>query len=257
MLVKRLPGPRTMTSASCDRADGVLGHDDVVGASQTRSMPDARAMRDWPSIVSPSLRRAWRTTGVGRDRQDLAADRQHPVHLADAFLEVAALDRRQGRDQQVPDGVAGQARGLVELPGPLALREAVLEQLGHERLGVGEGDDAVADVADGRHAELLAELARRAAVVGDRDDRREVARVLLEPAQEHRQAGPAADGHDLRPAGEEALLVDDLDERLVGVRRAERLHDRLDRLDRAEDEQPDPERADDERPRDIRAGAGG
>ena len=98
--------------------------------------------------------------------------------------------------------------------------EAVLEQLAHERLGVGERGDAVADVADRRDAELLAQDARRAAVVGDGDDRGEVARVLLEPAQEGREAGPAADRDDPRPAGEEALLVDQLDERLVRPRRS-------------------------------------
>ena len=78
-------------------------------------------------------------------------------------------------------------------------------------------DDAVADVADRRDPELLAELAGRAPVVGHRDDRGQVARVLLEAAQQRRQAGPATDRHDPRPAGEEALLVDDLDERLVRV----------------------------------------
>ena len=61
----------------------------------------------------------------------------------------------------------------------------------------------------------VAQHARRAAVVGDGHDRGQVAGVLLEAAQEGRQAGPAADRDDPRPAGEEALLVDELDERLV------------------------------------------
>ena len=51
------------------------------------------------------------------------------------------------------------------------------------------------------------------------DDRGQVARVLLEAAQERRQAGPAADRDDPRAAGEEPLLVDELDERLVRRRR--------------------------------------
>ena len=69
----------------------------------------------------------------------------------------------------------------------------------------------------------VAQHARRAAVVGDGDDRGQVAGVLLEAAQERRQAGPAADRHDPRAAGEEPLLVDELDERLVGVGRPERV----------------------------------
>ena len=92
----------------------------------------------------------------------------------------------------------------------------------------------------------LAELARRAAVIGHRDDRGQVARVLLEAAQERREARAAADRHDPRAAGEEALLVDDLDERLVRVGRAQRFHDRPDRLDRAEPEQPDADDAEED-----------
>ena len=84
----------------------------------------------------------------------------------------------------------------------------------------------------------LAQHARRAAVVGDGHDRGQVARVLLEPAQQRRQPGPAADRDDPRPARQEPLLVDDLDERLVGVGRAERVGEDADDPIRAErDEQ--------------------
>ena len=41
--------------------------------------------------------------------------------------------------------------------------------------------------------------------------------MLLEAAQQRRQAGPAADGHDPRPAREEPLLVDELDERRLSA----------------------------------------
>ena len=77
--------------------------------------------------------------------------------------------------------------------------------------------------------ELLAQHAGRAAVVGDGHDRGQVAGVLLEAAQQRREAGPAADRHDPRPAREEPLLVDELDERLVAVGRPERGHERPDR----------------------------
>ena len=100
-------------------------------------------------------------------------------------------------------------------------REAVLQQLSHERLGVGQRDDAVADVTDGRDAKLLAQNSRRATVVGHGHDRRQVAGVFLEAAQERRQAGPAADRDDPRATGQESLLVDHLDERLVASPAAE------------------------------------
>ena len=69
------------------------------------------------------------------------------------------------------------------MPGQaVALLEPVLEQLGDERLGVGEGGDAVAHVARRQDAQLSAQNAGAAAVVGDGDDRREVVGVLLQSA---------------------------------------------------------------------------
>ena len=55
-------------------------------------------------------------------------------------------------------------------------------------------------------------------------------RVLLEAAQQRRQAGPPADRDDPRAARQEPLLVDELDQRgLVRVGAAERAHERADR----------------------------
>ena len=112
MLVNRLPGPRTMTSASAIAASASSrGRDVRRASSQTRSIPVVRgdpATGRRPRV--PSRSRAWRMTRRRRDRHDLAAHGEDPVHLADALLEVAALDGRQGRDQQVADGVAAEAR---------------------------------------------------------------------------------------------------------------------------------------------------
>ena len=135
-------------------------------------------------------------------------------------------------------------------------REAVLEQARHRRLGVRQRRDAVADVAHRRDAQLLAQLARRAAVVGDRHDRRDVAGHLLEAAQQRRQAGAAADGHDARPARERALLVHELDERLAcapGTARAGRARSRH----RPISDDGDAERDDHERTQRARAGTAG
>ena len=170
-----------------------------------------------------------------RRRDHPAAHREDPVHLAHGLLEVPSLEVDEGRQQQVADGMAAEARRRrllvtrrrgVEDGAAADAREAVLEQLAHQRLGVGERDDAVADVAHGRDAELGAEHARRAAVVRHRDDRREVGRVLLEPAQERREARPAAHRDDAWPAREEPLLVDDLDHRQLPVPERERVHER-------------------------------
>ena len=135
--------------------------------------------------------------------------------------------------------------------------EAVLEDLAHQRLRVGQGDDAVADVADRRDPELLAQDARRAAVVGDGHDRGQVAGVLLQPAQQRRQPGPAADRDDPRAAGEEPLLVDQLDQRLVRVGRAERVGQDVDRPIDAERDERDADGRGDEPAQRRTAGTGG
>ena len=70
----------------------------------------------------------------------------------------------------------------------------------------------------GGDAQLRAQLARRAAVVGHGDHGGDVAGDLLEAPQQGRQAGAAADGHDARTARQRALLVHQLDERLAARR---------------------------------------
>ena len=96
----------------------------------------------------------------GRPGHDLAAHREHAVRLAHPFLEVA-LDVAEGGDEEVAEGVAGDP-----LRARRRAREAVLEEPRHDRLGVGEGRDAVADVAHRRDAQLVAQAARRSAVIG-------------------------------------------------------------------------------------------
>ncbi len=81
--------------------------------------------------------------------------------------------------------------------------------------------------------------------------------MLLEPAQEGRQAGPAAERDDPRTAGEEALLVDDLDERPVLVVGSERVGQDADDLPRREREDGHADRRQDERPEPVRQGLEG
>ncbi len=128
----------------------------------------------------------------------------------DGLGEVSG-DAGEGGEEEVAEAVAFEVAG----------GEAVLEEAGEEGFVLGEGDEAVADVAGGKHLEVFAETTRGAAVVGDGDDGGEVAdeggEVLrggvaeaasargggdegLEAAQERREAGSAADGDDSKLA---------------------------------------------------------
>src|SRR5581483_9464500 len=79
---------------------------------------------------------------------------------------------------------------------PLALGEAEAKEIGDERFVVGQRDQAVANVAGRKDAEFLLQPPRRAAVIADGYDGREVAGAPLQTAQQRRQAGAAADGDD-------------------------------------------------------------
>ena len=205
-----------------NRLERVVGRQDVVRAEpdalDAGGAHDRRLALDLLPVLQPRVQCQRR----GRNRHDLTAHGENPVDPSDTLLEIAVLERRHGRDQQVAHGVPGEP---LTVPARSLVREPVLEHAVHHRLGVGERRDAVADVADGRDPELAAEHAGRAAVVSNRDDRREVARVLLHPAQQRRQPGPSTDRHDPGPAVQEALLVDDLDQRLESIVRAERVHE--------------------------------
>ena len=120
--------------------------------------------------------------------EDPSLHGQHPARLQDGPLE-AARDPGHGGDEQVAEAVPLQ---------PSALAEAILEELGGQRLGVGQGGDAVAEVARRQHPQLPPEPSRGAAVVGHGDDGRDVGGVFLEPPEQGGQAVSPADGHHLR-----------------------------------------------------------
>ena len=170
-----------------------------------------------------------------RRRQHLAADREDAVGLAHRLLEVAG-DGGHGGDEEVPECVVVEARPL---------REAVLHQLGHERLRVGQGGNAVADVAGWHDPELLAQASRAAAVIGDRNDRRDVRAVALESAQQRREAGSAAERHDPGAAGEVAFRVEDLHHAVAA--RDERRDDRSHQPPEPDPGQPEAEQCDQRR----------
>jgi len=193
--------------------------------------------------------RRWLTPGIGVKRWLVVLF----AGLLLLALGVAHLIRQASRDLE-PTGLAQSlidAITLQFLPYPLrgllagvaaerpatrrrwvagAAGEAVLEQLAHQWLGVSECGDAAPNVANGRDPELLAQDAGRTAVVGDRYDGGQVARVLLEPAQQRREPGSAADRDDPWTLGQEPLLIDEFHEGLMAnANPLERVRQRADR----------------------------
>ena len=76
------------------------------------------------------------------------------------------------------------------------------KELFHEPFLIGQGDQAVAQVTRRDDIQVLADTARRAAIIGNGDDGRQIIGLGLEAAQHDRQARAAADDDDLRPFGQ-------------------------------------------------------
>ena len=149
--------------------------------------------------VEPHVRR--------RRRKHAPLDGENLRRLVQRLFHVAR-DLRHGSDEEIAEAVPLELRAALE---------AILEELLHQGLRIGKRDEAVPQIARRNDSQLFPEPARRAAVVGDRHDRRHVARRLLDAAQQHGKPVPAADDRDLRPLVEAALLVDDVDELLRAV----------------------------------------
>ncbi len=124
-----------------------------------------------------------------RRRHDAAVDCQHAPDLGDGGVERADHLGQRGQED-VAEGVACELSAI----------EAVPEEPVHERLVLGQRDQAVADVARRRHREVAPQAAAGAAVVGQRDDRRDLRARELETAQEHGHAGAPAEADDAQLA---------------------------------------------------------
>ena len=132
----------------------------------------------------------------GGHREHPAGDGQDLAHAADRLIEAAAGNTVEGRQEQVAEA----------LPLEGALGEAVVEQLSHQGLHVGQGFQAVSHVPRRQHPQFLAEYAGAAAVVRHRDDGGEVVGVPLQTPQHGGEARSAADGDDLRPLSAGAAI---------------------------------------------------
>ena len=185
MLVNRLPGPATITSARRERV--------------ARLGQEARPLRNQRDARDPPARRRDRGFAAQHaavlelrdERDDLARRRQHRAVRADH----ARRDFHRAREVVRDVGERRQARGCRSRgrssPSPDA--EAVLEDVGDERVVVRERRQAVADVARRDDVEFRAQLSRAPAVVGGRDDGDEpIARRDLAAAARRRRRAAAA-----------------------------------------------------------------
>ena len=104
------------------------------------------------------------------------------------------------------------------MPVQAALFEPVLKEGRHQWLDVGQGGDALAEVAGWEDPVLRPQLARAAAVVRHRHDRGQVAGVLLQPAKHGGEARPATERDHPGPLLQKAIVIDDLGEGPVAAR---------------------------------------
>ena len=102
---------------------------------------------DSPSTVLPLID-ATRVTSCSVDGHDRALDREHLPGFAQRVLEVSG-DVGHRHDEEVSEGVAVER----------ALLEAMVEELLHQRLGVGQRDQALAEVAGRQDPILVAQPA--------------------------------------------------------------------------------------------------
>ncbi len=144
--------------------------------------------------------------GVERGELGLQHDRFHRRrhHPADRLQQATGFVERVGEaaeglgetdEHEVAEGVALE----------LAVAEAVLERLRPHAVVAGERDEAPADVAGRRHAEVAAEPARRPAVVGHAHDRGDRAGVPADGAQRGGESVPAPERDDGRAVGRESV----------------------------------------------------
>ena len=112
------------------------------------------------------------------------------VHHLGQFLHGLVdvpLHFRQGRNNQIADGMAGQ-----ELVGTV---KAVLKNIPFQLWQVRQGHQGIANVTWWHHVDVVAQDPGRPPVVGDRYHRRNFNILVAQAAQNDWQPGPATDHH--------------------------------------------------------------
>ena len=137
-----------------------------------------------------------------RRRQHAALDVQDALNLQQRALHIAGYIA-EGGDEQIAECVTVQA----------AAAEAVFHQLRHQALVLREGGDIAAQVPRRQTAHFAAQPARRAAIIADGNDGRDIGALRFEAAQDRRQPRAAANGHQARAAAAHAMGDDHIDNR--------------------------------------------
>ncbi len=116
-------------------------------------------------------------------------------------LGKIARHMAQRGQKQISETVSAQSAARMK---------TILKQTAQQRFVLRERHHAVANIAGRQHAVFAPQAARTSAVIGDRDDRGEIAdrmavrflaaprNIMLQSAQQHGKAGAAADGDHTR-----------------------------------------------------------
>ena len=107
---------------------------------------DGRLAGDFGAIDE----RRFELDGVERRGHDATFDLQDATRLVDRLIEAPGNGGHR-REKEIAERVSGE---------PSALRETIAEELGHERLVVGERDQTIPNIAGRQDAELFVETAR-------------------------------------------------------------------------------------------------
>ena len=235
--MNRLPGPMTMSSASAMAWSASSVGWTSSGVTQTRSTRLVLAIRLCPVTWVPSSSSAHSViTGARSPARPGRAPRARGSSRARACSKSPCSSCTRAASSRLPTAWPPRPAGGVSGSRETGPTGAATERSGASTAGEAPGKrywssrpingsasaSATMQLRMSPTAGIpswVAEHAGRAAVVGDGDHGRQVGRVLLEAAQQRREAGPAADRDDARTAGEEPLLVDDLDHRLLAVAR--------------------------------------
>ena len=118
-------------------------------------------------------------------RQHTAGDGQYFAQTRHRLVK-AGHDIVQRRQQQVAQALARQR----------AVCKPVGHQLAHQGFTVGQGLQAVADIAGSRHTQILPQHSGAAAVIRHSNDGSDVTGIQLQTPQQGTQSGSAADAHD-------------------------------------------------------------
>src|SRR3989338_2369247 len=171
-------------------------------------------------------------------RYHAAANREDLARFLDGLFKIAG-DFKHRQNKKVAEVVSFELAGFLKTK---------LKKLAHHRLRIGQGNEAISDIAGRRHIELAPQTPRRASVVGDGDDRGNVGSKFFEAMQQNGEPRASPDHDDPRTALKVPFLVHDIHELVLPLGK-QHGHDGFDDL-------PDADRHEDHPQKDEEAPAG-